>query len=522
MLGLQKKRNNVIIERQTMEFLDPKKRRQHHVYLMISYVLMPVAIILATAILLMIAYGFGIGRDGQVRQNGLVFAGSSPSGATIYVTKPDGQPERKSAKTNAKLSLEAGRYTLSFEKEGYTNWQRSIAVNGGIVDRYDYALMVPKELQTETVKSYETAVEFASQSRDRRWLVVQHAAAKNEFTLFDLNDLNQAPKLLDVPAGILTEPSRTQSWEQVEWSTNNRHALFKRTYTADGQSRQEFILFDREQPGESINVSTTLNTTASDIQLIDGKYDKFYMLNTEDNSLSQATIKEPALENLLSDVLAYESYSDNKILYAESLKDASDKVSVRIKDGDRTFTLTQLPKNDTYLLDLAQHDNDWYIAVGAASEDKIYVYKNPIEVLKRDAGGLLVPVQVLKVEDPVFLSFSSNTQFIMATNGSKNGFYVYDIDYDKAYKYTSNMSLDAPQKHARWMDGHRITYISDGKLVWFDYDYTNKRTLDNADNNFMPFFERDYRYVFTIAKQQADGQTSWQLRNTPLRLEADL
>lgn len=505
-----------------MEFLDPKKRRQHHVYLMISYVLMPIAIILATAILLMIAYGFGIGRDGQVRQNGLVFTGSSPSGATIYVTKPDGEPERKSAKTNAKLSLEAGRYTLSFEKEGYTNWQRSIAVNGGIVDRYDYALMIPKELQTESVKSYETAVEFASQSRDRRWLIIQHAAAKNEFTLFDLSALDQAPKLLDVPAAIVTEPSATQSWEQVEWSTNNRHALLKRNYTVGNEARQEFILFDREQPNESINVSTTLNTPAKDIQLIDGKYDKFYVLNNEDATLSQATIKEPALEQLLSNVLAYESYSDNKILYVESLGDASDKASVRIKDGDRTFTFVQLPKNDTYLLDIAQHDNDWYIALGAASEDKIYVYKNPVEVLRRDAGGLLVPVQVLKVEDPVFLSFSSNTQFVMATNGSKNGFYVYDIDYDKAYKFTSNMPLDAPQKHARWMDGHRIAYVSDGKLVWFDYDYTNRRTLDNANGSFLPFFERDYRYVFTIASQQTEGRTAWQLQNTPLRLEADL
>jgi len=71
-----------------MDYLDPKKRFRHHVMLYVGYVLIGIAILIGTLVLLYQAYGFGLGKNGTVIQNGLFFFSSQPSPADIYVNKP--------------------------------------------------------------------------------------------------------------------------------------------------------------------------------------------------------------------------------------------------------------------------------------------------------------------------------------------------------------------------------------------------------------------------------------------------
>ena len=68
-----------------MDFLDPKKRARHTIIILTGYVLIGVAIIIATIVLLYQAYGFGLNRNGSVIQNGLLFFSSQPAPADIYI-----------------------------------------------------------------------------------------------------------------------------------------------------------------------------------------------------------------------------------------------------------------------------------------------------------------------------------------------------------------------------------------------------------------------------------------------------
>src|SRR4051812_29975415 len=142
-----------------MDFLDPQKQRRDTAMLLVGYVLVAIAIILATVVLLEYAYGFGRSKNGEVVQHGLVFVASTPSGANVELTGEQGQ-----IKTNARLSLVSGNYKLTLTKQDYRPWQQTFTLQGGSVLRLDYAFLVPKELKSAPVKTYDTTPQLATQS----------------------------------------------------------------------------------------------------------------------------------------------------------------------------------------------------------------------------------------------------------------------------------------------------------------------------------------------------------------------
>jgi len=132
---------------------------------------------------------------------------------------------------------------------------------------------------------------------------------------------------------------------------------------------------------------------------------------------------------------------------------------------------------------------------------------------------ITVPVHVLTTTNPNYIEFSDNARFIMIENGSK--FALYDAENDKGYAYDTKHVMDAPQSHATWMDGHRLGYVSSGKLYVFDFDSANSRMLVAADPALLPAFTRDYKYLYTTAPG-ATADVPSILSRTPLRTSSDL
>jgi hypothetical protein len=80
-----------------MDYLDPKKQARHRIIMLVGYVLIAGGIVTATLILLYQAYGFGIGKNGSVIQNGLTFFSSQPHPASITLNGnlPSATPARR-------------------------------------------------------------------------------------------------------------------------------------------------------------------------------------------------------------------------------------------------------------------------------------------------------------------------------------------------------------------------------------------------------------------------------------------
>ncbi len=490
-----------------MDFLDFKKQLQHRIMLLLGYVLIAIAIVIATVILVYQAYGFGLGKNGTVIQNGLLFFSSQPHPATIYINN-----KAQDARTNARLSLAAGIYTVQLKRDGYRDWQRSIELDGGHVEHFDYPFLFPTKLSPKAIQN-PTAPGLATQSPDRRWLLVAQPSNPLNFLLYDLKNPDKAPVAVTVPATVPTKAATSESWQLSEWSDDNQHVVLQHLY--DGKT--EFILVDHANPDQSLNLNQTLGANPTKLTLKDKKYDQYYLYNATDQSLQTATLKATTAQPVLSRVAAYQSYGNNILLYATDSGAAAGKVLIKLAVGDKTYPIRSLPTASSYLLDLTKYSGTFYVAAGASAGDKVYIYKDPVGQLSRDPKQAVVPIQVLHVVQPNYLSFSSNAQFIMAESGTRFG--VYDIENKTGYNYTRTAEIDSPQAHASWMDGHRLAYVSQGKLTVFDYDNTNRQTLVAADSGYLPFFTPNYKFVMLLAPAATAGQVT--LTQTSLLIPAD-
>jgi hypothetical protein len=474
-----------------MDFLDPDKVRRHNLMVLIGHCLVGIAIAMASLVLLYQSYGYGINKEGEVIQNGLVFTGSNPNGASIFLNSND-----SGFRTDKRLVLAAGNYVIQFNKDGYWPWTRSIQVAGSRVSRYDYAFLFPRQLTTTKVKQYNAAPLLSTQSPDRRWLLAQLPGSGVSFDEYDLKNPTVAPVKLTLPADIITTSSGSK-WSVVEWSNDNRHLLLRHAF---GKS-SEFILVDRSDPASSLNLNATLAVRPTEIHLVNKRYDRYYIFNRSAQTLQTANLGDTTLRSYLKNVLAYKSYGDRTMLYVtDDIKETTatkGEVAAKLTDGNRTNTIRQMQAGKTYLLELATYAGDQYVLAGSSSEDKVNVYKNPVDQINNPSIGVAVQITTLKVPSPTYVAFSDSARYVMAEGGSH--FSVYDALQDTTYTYGFDNPLDKPQKHAEWMDDSRILYVSEGRVFVFDYDQTNRHTLMVDSPAYLPAFTPDFKRLFTLA-----------------------
>lgn len=481
-----------------MDFLDPKKERRSRRRLLIGYCLVSLAIGIATLVLLYWAYGYSIDSRGKVTQNGLVFVSSQPNGSAIYL---NGQ--RYKANTNTRVVIPAGTYTLQITQTGYRDWQRQIVVNGGDVQHFDYPFLFPAQLKTSSLADLSADPTIATQSPDKRWLLLGDASTPGAFMEYDLRNPKQPiPTTIKLPDGSFTPGNGPQTWTLVEWASDNRHVLLQHTFTSGQATDHEYILVDRDTPTDSVNLTSALKLAPSDtLNLYNNRVDQFYVYSQDDHTLRRVNVSDGSTVSQLEHVLAFKPYGSDMLLYitdqSPTGKTLNGQVSAVLQDGQQTVTLRSLPAGAPgYDLNLAQYNGDWYVAVAASNDSAAYIYKNPQSEVLTVGQADLAPWRRLPIAGVSFLSFSNNTQFLLAENGQE--FVVYDLENVVQYHYRAKEPIDQPQTHAVWMDGDRLLYISGGKLLVFDYDYRNRQVLQPANPAYLPFFSGDYSYVYNL------------------------
>lgn len=481
-----------------MDFLDPRKQHEHVVRLVIGYILIGIAILLTVRLLLYIATGYTYDK-GKIIQNGLVFVSSHPGGGEIFLNG------KSTAHTNTRMSLPAGNYNMQIKRAYYRDWQRAITVEGDSVERFDYPLLIPNKLVTKNTKSLTSKPLLSSQSPSRRWILLETGVG-GTFTLIDVNNSKKiVSKDITIPTGIMTiaSTSAPQSLKVAEWSNDNQHVLlehhFDKTY--------EYILLDTKDPSKSRNLNNVLGVAAPiQLSLQNKRYDHYFILDPTAKTLGNLSLSDTTVIPMLKNVVYFKSYGNNRILYASSQSAPTGQTAIMLFQDNHSYHIRNVTKSSTYLLDLTTFSNSWCIVAGSTADNRVYVYKNPVDIVSRVTDNVLVPVAVLKVDHPNYIKFSDSAQFIMAENATN--FAVYDIQYDDNYVYKASEPLDKPQIHATWMDGDRLTYVSGGKLVEFDYDDTNQQTLMAANPNYLAFFNPAYSFVYAVTDGPKSATTA--------------
>ncbi len=476
-----------------MDFLDPNKKRAHRIRLYIGYVLVAIALLLASTLLLLAAFGYTLkGTTGEVIQNGLVFVDAHPQQAEMYINGQD------KGGTDGRFVLEAGHYTLELQRDGYRSWKRDFTLDGGVIVRLVYPFLFPSKLDSRDVLPFASAPDIASASPDRNWIVAHNAAAPRDFQVISTNTKELKTTTASIPASVLASRTGNLRMEAAEWSTDNRHLLIK--YSYDGG--YDYIVFDREQPDKSINLSQVFSRSFTKVTLRDKSADEFYVYSAEGGVLQAASSKDKVVTAVASNVLDFWPYKSSTILYATNATAPEDKTLIKLKDGQVTYDIRQVTRGSAYLLNMAEFDGDTFVVSGSTADGKVYVYKNPIDTLKQDTKRPLIQNLIMRVNGAQYLAFSANARFISVQGGSR--FSVYDLETERPYSYDTGLSLAAGEK-ATWMDGHRLMLVSDGKMVVFDYDGINRQTLLGTSAGFTPLFDRDYNQLFTVSPRVSDA-----------------
>ncbi|MGH7237321.1 MAG: PEGA domain-containing protein, partial [Candidatus Saccharimonadales bacterium] len=389
-----------------MDFLNPKKRRANKIRLYIGYVFMAILLMLGTTVLLYQAYGYDLGQGGQVYQNGLLYLSSAPSSAQIYLNG-----SLSSSATNSRLELPAGQYTVKLALSGYRSWQRAIGLDGGSVEHFDYPILFPTKLVPAVVQQYASQPGLVLQSPSHRWLIVEQPGSLTSFTQYDVSNPKQLAAnttTLLLPPNVLTaSPAAGQSLKLIAWSDDNNYLLIEHNF---GTSH-EYILFNRTSPSDSLNLTNQLQLSEADqLSFNNSKYDQYYVFDSTSGTVGTSTLEAPAITPLLKAVISFKTYGNGVVLYA-SASTLPDKVNINLLDSGKQYMIRSEPAGTTYLLNLTKYSGDWYVVIGATSDNRIYVYKNPMDQPTDQLKPALVPDYILKVSQPSAVEFSPNAQF---------------------------------------------------------------------------------------------------------------
>lgn len=495
-----------------MDFLDPAKKKSDKIKLAVGHVLMVVLVLIGTYILVYQAYGFDINRKtGEVFQNGLVFIDSAPDGAEIKINgKVHGD------QTNTRVALPEGYYELEINKEGYRTWRKNFELEGGAIERFVYPTLFLNDLSSNELQTLD-APTFMTQSPDRRWVLISEKNKLGTFTQYDLNTLeNERPvsSSFSLPSDLFTVASGNHNLKLIEWSTDNNHLLVEHTY----KGGHEYIVINRDKPEESFNVNELLGSkNPTSVALRDKKIDHLYLYTAKDKSLSLFNVETEAAEIVAKDIVAYKAHGESVIAMAAVNANDPKKTSIIVREDDRDYLVREMVTNEGIELDIAQYDGDWYVAAHDPGKQKTYIYRNPIDFVKKQPALKPAPIMVLRSVGTLSdLSFSQNTQFIAARSGQR--FAVYDNEYGRVHNFEIKQPFDKGSEVV-WMDGHRFLAHSKGKIIISEFDGQNQQTLISAMSDLPVAFNRDYTELYALQKESKNKKPIFS--QTFLRLEED-
>lgn len=489
-----------------MDFLDPKKKRAHTIQLYIGYALVAIAIGFGATILLYVALGYGVDRRGNVIQNGLVFLDSRPDSAEVNITNQDDTFTDQTL-TSRRMVLPADTYTFEYLKEDYRPWERTVDLRGGQIVRLTYPFLFPEDLETEDILEYNHEPDFVSINPSSSRIIFQQPTF-NQFEVLNVNNLSDEPEEITFPTALFNT-GYEQSLELIEWAENNRHILVSNSYS----DQTDYLVLDTSNPQNSININELFALDPEEVKLFDGSSNQLYML-LDNNRLVSADIEDRTVTQLVEDVVAFNSYGRNEIVYIRD-NNNDDEVDLRIWDDGDIYTIRSLPIDNNYHLDIDRFNGNWYIAAGHEEGNNVYIYRNPVSVLEReDDENKQISTRTLHIENPQNIAFSDNAQFLVAQSGQN--FAVYDAEADNQYRYETEDEFDETDS-VTWMDGYRLHGSVDGRVMVFDFDGSNKQMLSSTIADKPIMFDSDYDNLLTLRFNQ--NQESFILTQTALTVD---
>lgn len=473
-----------------MDYLDPKKKRNHRIRLYIGYALLTIAIAMATVILLYVGRGFYVDTNtGDLIQNGQLVINSDPDGSSILL---NGRLQR--AKTAGNLVVPSGNYTVQIRRNGYRDWSADVILDGGRIQTLDYARLIPMTMTPVDVQTFATPPTTVTESVDRHYLSLQFAEKPLSIFVVDLTHPDITPLEIALPKTVLSDPEKVGALSVTEWSSDAKHMLVQNLVAG---VKQDFLLVNRETPDQVTNLTTLLAAGTVTFTMRDRQYNQYYVYDAAAKTVSTANLENKVIISKLTDVIAYKTYGNDSVLYVTSRNADKGKVQVRLSSGDKTYLMREVTESPTYLLDISKLNDAVVLAIGAPAENKVTILRNPLSYLRANPEQTIpLATTVLQVMAPSEVSFSTDTTAVFARG--KQNFAAHNFEEDKTTIYTLPDTISAHP--LQWADGKHLTTISGGNVFILDYDGANLQQLVPGIDAFGTYFDSSYdsMYSFTL------------------------
>ncbi len=484
-----------------MDFLDPKKQRSHRTRIVIGYFLIAIAVALAARLVTLTIRGFSYDeKTGQVIQNGLVFVDSQPGSARLFL---DGQ---RDGQTSSRLVIAEGNHSIKLERDGYRAWQSSFTLLGGSIERLVYPILVPDQLSPKAVATYSAVPKLISQSPNYKRLVVQQVGSASRFDLYDLSVKKVIASAIELPAGVITKKSGTNSWQPIEWSADDNQLLLQHSYPGG----TEFIVLNVAKPASSQNISKLFSASKpTKLRLNAGKVDKVLFVDKK-GQLDQGAVSSKTTSVLASKVLDYQPMLDGSVALIAQNDSKITPSELRLIVGSRTYDLRGFAKSPSYQLAAYGGGGHVLVAAGLPAQHLVYVYKDPQVALKDSRVAAVAPISALKLSAKTagYLSFSPNGRLVALQAGSRLS--VYNFQDDKLANYDIKLPVTTTQK-AFWLDSNHLGISTANKFSIFDFDGQNRQYLFPVANGTESWLDNKSHTLFSLAP------TSAKLKHTTLQ-----
>ncbi len=472
-----------------MDYLDPVKKRNHRIRLYIGYGLLTCAVAIATIILVYVGSGYFVDRKtGDLIQNGQLYLNSAPEGASIFL---NGRQQRP--RTAGRLVIPSGKYSVVLKRDGYRDWSADVSLDGGVVQRLDYARLIPKTLKSIPLQTFASSPYSITQSSDRNYLSLQFADKPLSIFIIDLTKADSEPKEIILAKTLFADPAKLGQIVLTEWADDSKHFIVKNVVD---NIAKDYLVVNRDLPDQTINLTLQLHLDGLDFSMRDNAFDQYYAYDAAQKTLGTINLSDKILVPKLTDVTTFKTVGPNTILYVTSTAASTKtKMQVRLLSGDKNYLMREVPQSVTYLIAISKLNSQPVIAIGVASENKVTILRNPLAYLKTHPAQLLPqPTTVLQVESPTEVSFSTDATAVMARGGQH--FAAHNFDEDKTARFDASVSL--PATLLKWADGKHLIAVSGADSYLFDYDGANLQKMVPSIDGFGAYFDISYQAVFSF------------------------
>lgn len=452
-----------------------------------------VIIILVTTILFMLGYRLDLGQR-KIEQGALLQFDSKPGGASVAV---DGAMVGTTA---TKATFFPGMHTVSFTKNGYQNWSRTLELTAGTLTWLDYIRLVPSSLPVQSLTTY-ASLDSMKLSPDGKWALVHEKSDAASFSLVDLRAEDIKTSTLSLPTLSYSEAGKSDvshTFSVQGWDDDSRYAIVKHTYN----TQVEWLVIDTQNITQTINVTQTLGVAASQVVFAGSNGRILYGL-TDDGTIRKLDLSAKTLSRaFVTHVNKFAIFDGKTITYTGTdPTDESKHVAGVYRDGDDTPTVLRTSVKDNLLIAAGHYFSDDYIAISEDATTTVLKGKFPTGMAQADTNTLTKLANFSLPGTTASLSFSPKGGYVVAQ--SATNFTSYEIEHNRTAGGALTTTDGQTAYKLNWLDTAHLWSDDANTLMMRDFNGSNVYRIMSVASGYDAGLSQNGRFFYAVGQTQS-------------------